>query len=144
LHGQAAVAQARLAYQLFHEQFSSKRWQHLANREANRQPPLWASMSAKNLADRDTRYVEELIGPGTVSTLPESTITAFEDHGMLSRSIDTGVPEAKEAMRRLADAGIDMDDVGRTLEHQGVDGFRRSFQRVTNVLQAKRSQVGRA
>jgi transaldolase len=77
LHGQAAVAQARLDYQLFHEQFSSKRWQHLANREANRQPPLWASMSAKNLADRDTRYVEELIGPGTVSTLPESTITAF-------------------------------------------------------------------
>ena len=63
---------------------------------------------------------------------------------MLSRSIDTGVPEAREAMHRLADAGIDMDDVGLTLENQGVDGFRRSFQRVTDILQAKRSQVGRA
>jgi transaldolase len=142
LHGKAAVAQARLAYQLFHEQLASERWQHLANRGANPQLPLWASMSAKNPADRDTRYVEELMGPGTVSTLPESTITAFEDHGTLSRSIDAGVPEAREAMHRLADAGIDMDDVGLTLENQGVAAFERSFQRVTDILQAKRSHGG--
>jgi len=144
LRGQAAVAQARLAYRLFTEQFSGERWQRLASLGANRQLPLWASMSAKNPGFRDTRYVEELIGPDTVSTLPEPTIAAFEDHGILARSLETGVPAAADAMRRLADTGIDMDDVGLTLENRGVDAFQRSFQRILDVLDAKKYRVGRA
>ncbi|MGH3587861.1 MAG: transaldolase, partial [Pseudonocardia sp.] len=116
LRGQAAIAQAKLAYRRFTEQFSGERWKRLAVRGAHRQLPLWASTSTKNPAYPDTRYVDELIGPDTVNTLPESTIAAFEDHGTLARTIDTGVEEAAEAMRRLTEVGIDMDDVGATLE----------------------------
>ena len=123
LGGRAGVAQAKLAYQLFTERFSGKRWERLANHGAHPQLPLWASTSPKDPADRDTRYVEELIGPQTVSTLPERTIRAFEDHGQVARTIDSGVEEAGDVMRGLSDAGIDMDDVGLTpgaTRHRGV------------------------
>jgi transaldolase len=143
LRGKAAVAQARLAYRLFQERFSGQRWQRLASHGANPQPPLWASMSSKIPASRDTRYVEELIGPGTISTLPEPTIAAFEDHGILARSIDTDVREAADTIRRLADVGIDMDDVGLTLEKQGIDAFHQSFQRITDRLDVKKHRLGR-
>ena len=112
LRGRAAVAQAKLAYRLFQERFSGERWQRLADLGAHRQRPLWASTSTKNPAYPDTLYVDELIGPDTVNTLPELTIAAFEDHGTLARTIDTGVDEAAEVMRRLAAVGVDMDDVG--------------------------------
>ena len=105
------------------EQFSGERWQRLADLGAHRQRPLWASTSTKNPAYPDTLYVDELIGPDTVNTLPEATIAAFEDHGTLARTIDTGVEEAAEVMRRLAAVGIDMDDVGLTLEDNGVASF---------------------
>src|SRR5207244_13433947 len=109
LRGRAAVAQAKLAYRLFTEQFSSGRWHRLARLGADVQRPLWASTSTKNPRDRDTRYVEELIGPDTITTLPESTIAAFEDHGTLARTVDTDVLQATELMQRLAAVGIDMD-----------------------------------
>jgi transaldolase len=143
LRGRAAVAQAKLAYRLFDERFSSQRWQRLARQGANRQRPLWASVSTKNPADRDTRYVEELIGPDTVSTMPEPTIAAFEDHGIVARRIDTGMQDAADTMRRLVDAGVDMDDVGISLEQQGIEGFHRSFRQVVDVLDATRQRVGR-
>ena len=137
LRGQAAIAQAKLAYRLFRERFSGARWQRLAALGAHRQRPLWASTSTKNPAYPDTLYVDELIGPDTVNTLPEATIAAFDDHGTLARTIDTGVDEAAEVMRRLAAVGIDMDDVGLTLEDQGVAGFHTSYQQVLAALAAK-------
>ena len=143
LRGQAAVAQAKLAYQLFTERFSGQRWQLLARLGAHVQRPLWASTSTKNPAYPDTRYVDELIGPDTVNTLPETTISAFEDHGTLARTIDTGVHEAAEVMHRLAAAGIDMDDVGLTLEGKGVAGFHDSFQDMLTGLAAKAHQPSR-
>ncbi|MGH8775285.1 MAG: transaldolase [Jiangellaceae bacterium] len=143
LRGQAAVAQAKLAYRLFRDKFSEQRWQRLAGRGAHPQRPLWASTSTKNPAYPDTRYVDELIGADTVNTLPEPTIAAFEDHGNLARTIDTGVDEAAEVMRGLAAAGIDMDDVGLTLEDKGVAGFHESFQEMLAGLGAKARQLSR-
>jgi transaldolase len=136
LRGRAAVAQAKLAYQLFTERFSGQQWQRLARLGARPQRPLWASTSTKNPTYRDTLYVDELIGPNTVNTLPEPTIAAFEDHGTLARTIDTGVADAYEVMRRLAIIGVDMDAVGLTLEDKGVAGFHKSFQNMLAVLAA--------
>ncbi|MEJ3746374.1 transaldolase [Actinomycetes bacterium KLBMP 9797] len=143
LRGQAAIAQAKLAYQMFRERFSGQRWDRLAALGAHLQRPLWASTSTKNPAYPDTLYVDELIGPDTVNTLPEVTIAAFEDHGTLARTIDTGVDEAAELMRRLAAVDIDMDDVGLTLEAQGVAGFHASYQQVLTALAAKANQLTR-
>lgn len=143
LRGQAAIAQAELAYRLFGEQFTGPRWQRLADLGAHLQPPLWASTSTKNPAYPDTRYVDQLIGPDTINTLPEATIAAFNDHGTLARTIDTSVDEAAEVMRRLATAGIDMDDVGLTLEAQGVAGFHNSYQQVPTALAAMTDHFSR-
>jgi transaldolase len=142
LRGQAAVAQAKLAYQMFLEQFSGARWDALAAAGAHVQRPLWASTSTKNAAYPDTLYVDNLIGPDTVNTLPEVAIAAFEDHGVLSRTIDTDISGAAEAMERLARVGIDLDDVGRVLEEQGVASFHDSFAHVLGALSAKASQLG--
>jgi len=143
LRGQAAIAQAKLAYRLFQQRFSGKRWQRLADLGAHRQRPLWASTSTKNPAYPDTRYVDELIGPDTVNTLPEATIAAFNNHGTLARTIDTGVDEAAEAMRRLAAAGVDLDDVALSLERQGIAGFHASTQQVLAALADKADQLNR-
>jgi transaldolase len=137
LRGQAALAQAKLAYRLFRERFSGPRWRRLAGLGARPQRPLWASTSTKNPDYADTLYVDGLIGPDTVNTLPESTIAAFEDHGTLARTIDVGVDEAAGVMRRLAAVGVDMDDVGLTLEAQGVASFHDSYQEVHAALAAK-------
>jgi transaldolase len=142
LAGRAGVAQAKLAYQLFNERFAGKRWDRLASHGANPQRLLWASTTPKNPAYRDTRYVEELIGPQTVSTLPERTLDAFQDHGTVARTIDVGVPDALGVMEELKGTGIDMDEVGLTLEEQGVAGFKRSFQGVMAELDAKRQRLG--
>ena len=134
LQGRAAVAQAKLAYRLFTERFSGRRWERLAALGARRQRPLWASTSTKNPAYRDTLYVDELIGPHTVNTLPETTIAAFEDHGTVARTIDTQVEESAEVIRRLADVGVDMDDVGSVLEEQAIAAFERSFRSAQAAL----------
>jgi transaldolase len=141
LRGRAAVAQAKLAYQLFRDRFAGERWAPLARLGAHLQRPLWASTSTKNPAYPDTLYADGLIGPDTVNTLPEATIAAFEDHGRLARTIDTGVDEAAEVLRRLAAVGIDMEDVGRTLEVAGVASFHESFAGVLAALEAKAHQL---
>jgi transaldolase len=141
LRGQAAVAQARLAYRLFGDRFSGPRWQALAARGAQVQRPLWASTSTKNPAYPDTLYVDSLIGPDTVNTLPEATIAAFEAHGTLAPTITSGVGDAGAVMDKLAEVGVDMDDVGRTLEDQGVTGFHQSFAHVLRVLESKARQL---
>ncbi len=141
LRGRAAVAQAKLAYELFRARFSGDRWDRLAALGAHVQRPLWASTSTKDAAYPDTLYVDSLIGPDTVNTLPEATIAAFEDHGRLARTIDTDVEDAREVMHRLEAAGIDMDDVGLTLEDHGVASFHQSFQDVLGELDTKARQL---
>jgi transaldolase len=141
LRGRAAVAQARLAYQLFRDRFAGDRWERLAAQGANLQRPLWASTSTKNPAYPDTLYVDSLVGPDTVNTLPEATIAAFEDHGTIARTIDAGVDEASAVMHTLAQVGVDMDDVGRTLEDQGVASFHESFAHVLQALESKARQL---
>ena len=142
LRGRAAVAQAKLAYRLFRQRFSGERWERLSARGARLQRPLWASTSTKNPAYPDTRYVDDLIGPDTVNTLPEATIAAFEDRGTVARTIDTGVDEAESVMAALEELGIDMGDVGRTLEDEGIAGFEQSFAHVLGALAVKRAPRG--
>lgn len=141
LRGHAAVAQATLAYQLFRDRFSGDRWERLATLGAHVQRPPWASTSTKDPTYPDTVYVESLIGPDTVNTLPEVTITAFEDHGRLARTLDTGVDQARDVMGGLAAVGIDMDDVGLTLEGHGVESFHQSFHEVLGALDTKARQL---
>ncbi|WP_245916852.1 transaldolase [Nocardioides gansuensis] len=137
LRGQAAVAQARLAYQMFRDAHSGPRWTRLAERGARVQRPLWASTSTKNAEYPDTLYVDSLIGPDTVNTMPESTIEAFEDHGTIARTIDTGTAAAASVMKALGTVGIDMEDVSHTLERQGIATFEASFAEVLHALDAK-------
>lgn len=137
LRGRAAIAQAKLAYQLFREAHTGPRWRRLADRGARVQRPLWASTSTKNPHYADTRYVDGLIGPDTVNTLPESTLRAFEDHGTLTRMIDVGVEAAELVMHTLARTGVDMGGVGRTLEREGIAGFQASFSHVLGTLEPK-------
>ncbi len=141
LRGRAAVAQAKLAYRLFCDRFVGERWEWLAAHGAHVQRPLWASTSTKNPILSDTLYVDSLIGPDTVNTLPEDTITAFEDHGIIARTIDSDVDVAADVMTQLAAAGVDMDDVGRTLEEHGVAAFHESFAQVLNALDTKAHQL---
>ncbi len=143
LRGQAAVAQAKLAYQLFRRRFSGERWEALAVRGARVQRPLWASTSTKNPAYPETVYVDRLIGPDTVNTLPEATIAAFEDHGTVARTLDEDVEEAERVLEQLAAVGVDMADVARTLETEGVATFTASFDGLVETLEAKRIELAR-
>ncbi len=137
LKGQAAVAQGKLAYQRFLEVFSGPRWDALAARGATVQRPLWASTSTKNDAYPDTLYVDSLIGPDTVNTLPDATIEAFEDHGTVARTIDRDVDRAEALLGDLEQVGVDMDDVARVLESEGVAAFEKSFDDLLETLQTK-------
>src|SRR5207249_4200846 len=135
--GKAAVAQAKLAYQLFRERFSGPRWEALAGKGAHLQRPLWASTSTKNPAYPDLLYVDNLIGPHTVNTLPDATIEAFLDHGTVACTIDQGIDQARKDFDQLASSGIDMDDVSRTLEEEGVASFVKSFDELMQALTDK-------
>ena len=144
LRGRAAVAQAKLAYHLFRDRFAGPRWLDLAAGGARVQRPLWASTSTKDPAYPDTRYVDDLIGPDTVNTLPDTTIANFEDHGTVARTIDRDIDDAAMVLDRLAQVGVDMDDVGRALEDQGVASFHESFAHVLGTLTTKaRESTGR-
>ncbi len=134
---EAAVAQAKLAYQLFREAHTGPRWARLADQGARVQRPLWASTSTKNPRYPDTAYVDNLIGPDTVNTLAESTLQAFQDHGTLARKIDVRLREAELVLRALAEAGINMDDVGHTLEEASIAAFQSSFTHVLGTLETK-------
>jgi transaldolase len=142
LRGTAAIAQARAAYALFRERLAEPRWQQLAERGARPQRPLWASTSTKNPAYPDTLYVDELIGPDTVNTIPDATLAAFEDHGTLARRID--VDDGTETLERLGEVGIDLADVASVLEDQGVAAFEDSFDELVTTLDASAADlVGR-
>ncbi|MFT5200801.1 MAG: transaldolase [Candidatus Aldehydirespiratoraceae bacterium] len=137
LRGKAAVANGQLAYARFVETFSGPRWDALVARGARVQRPLWASTSTKNPDYPDTLYVDELIGPDTVNTLPDSTIDAFEDHGTVARTIDSDVDAAHAVMASLAAVGIDIDDVTQLLEDEGVAAFEKSFDELLTALATK-------
>jgi len=137
LRGRAAVAQGKLAYQLFCERFAGPRWEALAAKGARVQRPLWASTSTKNPDYPDLAYVDPLIGPHTVNTMPEGTIAAFLDHGTVARTVDDGVDEARHLEEELAAAGIDLSDVARVLEDEGVAAFAKSFDELEQSLSDK-------
>ena len=134
LRGKVAVANARAAYALFLDRFSGPRWEALAARGANPQRPLWASTSTKNDAYPDTLYVDELIGPRTVNTLPDATIDDFEDHGTLARTLDVDLDGAQTVLDRVAEVGVDMDDVADRLEDEGVASFAKAFDELLDTL----------
>jgi transaldolase len=138
LHGKAAIANARLAYRLSEQVFSSDRWHDLADAGAHPQRPLWASTSTKNPEYRDVMYVEELIAPGVVNTMPEATIHAFADHGEVQGDTITGYyDDARQVLDDLARVGVDYDDVTDTLEREGVEKFAASFDELIGALDSK-------
>jgi transaldolase len=140
LRGKAAIAQGKLAYKQFQETFSGERWEALAALGARVQRPLWASTSTKNPEYPDTMYVDNLIGPHTVDTLPDSTIEAFIDHGTAARTIDDDVEAAEVVWASLAAVGVDMDDVAAQLEREGVSSFQKSFTELIDALDAKSAE----
>lgn len=139
LKGQAAIAQARAAYALFEEHRRSSRWQELAERGARVQRPLWASTSTKNPDYPDTLYVDSLVGPDTVNTMPEATLAAFDDHGTLARTIDAD--DGSGLLASLAEVGVDMGEVGAELEHDGVEAFAASFDELVATLTERAAEV---
>jgi transaldolase len=144
LKGELAVANAKLAYQRYKEIFSGDRWEKLAGAGATKQRCLWASTSTKNPEYRDVLYVEELIGPETVNTMPEETIEAFQEHGQVALTLEQGIDEAKRLFEQLAEAGIDYDDVVRVLEEEGVQKFADSFSELLDGIRDKRGALAAA
>jgi transaldolase len=144
LKGKLAVANAKLAYQRYKEIFSGPRWDALAAQGATSQRCLWASTSTKNPAYSDVLYVDELIGPETVNTMPEETIQAFQDHGEVALTLEQGIEEAKRLFDQLAEVGIDYDDVTRVLEEEGVQKFADSFSELLDGIAAKRGELAAA
>jgi len=142
LRGKAAVAQARQAYRLFTQRFSGPRWEALAAKGAHVQRPLWASTSTKNPAYPDLAYVDTLIGPDTVNTMPDGTVKDFLDHGTVARTVDAGLDEADRVIAALAEAGVDMEDVAATLEAEGVASFAKSFDELMQSLSDKANALG--
>ena len=141
LKGRLGIANAKLAYERYKEIFRGRRWEALAARGATPQWCLWASTSTKNPAYRDVMYVEELIGPGTVNTMPKETIEAFQDHGEVRLTLEEGLDEARRLLDEFARAGIDYDDVTRVLEEEGVQKFADSFDELLGGIRAKRGQL---
>ncbi|TML34987.1 MAG: transaldolase [Actinobacteria bacterium] len=141
LKGKLAVANAKLAYQRYKELFSGSRWESLGEKGARTQRCLWASTSTKNPAYRDVLYVEELIGPETVDTMPEETIVAFQDHGEVGLTLEQDLDEAKRVFERIAEAGVDYDDVVAVLEQEGVQKFADSFAELLDGVRAKRGEL---
>jgi len=144
LKGKLAIANAKLAYQGYNEIFAGDRWEALATKGATTQRCLWASTSTKNPAYRDVMYVEELIGPKTVNTMPEETIEAFQDHGEVAPTLEQGIDEAKRVFEQIQQAGVDYADVTDTLEREGVEKFADSFAELLEGIRAKSGELAAA
>jgi transaldolase len=143
LRGKAAIANAKLAYRLFQNETASPRWRKLAEKGASVQRPLWASTSTKNPAYRDVMYVEQLIGPDSVNTMPPQTIEAFRDHGVVKRTVDAGVDEAQQVIQTLDREGISIDSVTDKLLVDGIASFQKSFDELIAGLQKKTKTLGK-
>ena len=141
LKGTLAIANAKLAYQTYLELFSGADWEELKASGASAQRCLWASTSTKNPAYRDVLYVEELVGPETVNTMPRETVEAVQDHGRIERTLDRDVDDARRTLERFAEAGVDYDDVVAVLEREGVEKFDASFKELLDGVASKRDQL---
>ena len=137
LKGRAGIANAQLAYQAYEEVFSSDRWRALEAQGAVPQRPLWASTGVKNPEYSDTMYISELIAPGTVNTMPEKTMKAYADHGSPGTPVQKSYDEAAAVMQKIVDAGIDLDDVFRVLEEEGVQKFVDSWDELTESVRSE-------
>jgi transaldolase len=141
LKGRTAIANAKMAYKLFARRFAEPRWKALEDRSGRVQQPLWASTSVKNPAYRDVMYVEELIGPHTVNTMPPALIDAFKDHGDVQRTVDKRVGAAEGLLREVEAVGISINDVTSKLLADGVASFEKSFDSLTTGIEKKTSQL---
>jgi transaldolase len=141
LKGELAIANAKLAYQIYKEVFGGSRWQSLAEKDAHRQRLLWASTSTKNPDYPDTIYVDNLLGPETVNTMPKKTIEAVMDHAEIRPTLEEGVEEAEEVLKRLREAGLDYEDVTDTLEQQGIQKFADPFNEMLEEIKNKGRQL---
>ncbi len=144
LRGKLAVANARLAYRHYLEAFSGPRWEYLLGKGATPQRVLWASTSTKNPAYPDTLYVDDLIGPDTVNTMPEDTIKAYQDHGSPEPRLQSGLEDAEALLAELERVGVDYDDLTDTLEREGVEKFSESFAELLQTLHAKQDSLAPA
>jgi transaldolase len=144
LRGGLAVANAKLAYQNWREVFSGERWEFLDSKGASKQWCLWASTSTKNQDYPDTLYVDTLIGPDTVNTMPEETIRAFQDHGTVAETLEQRLDDERKLFDELAEAGVDYGDVTDTLEEEGVQKFADSFDELLDGIRAKQGELAAA
>jgi transaldolase len=141
LRGRIAVANAHLAYQRYERRFAGDRWEALERRGAKRQRPLWASTGTKDPAYSDVLYVENLIAPGVVNTMPLATIDAFADHGDVARAVEVDISEDERVIREAADAGVDLDKVTSELEREGVESFMDSYRELIDCIEGKLREV---
>jgi transaldolase len=139
--GRAAIANAKMAYLRFTQVFAGERWERLKAKGARVQRPLWASTSTKNPAYRDTLYVEELIGPETVDTVPLATLKAFADHGQVRRTVDLELDRARSDLATLQELGIDLDAVTEALQVEGVEKFAKSYRQMIETVGEKLTRV---
>jgi transaldolase len=137
LKGRAAIANAKLAYRLFTRKFAGPRWEALLKQGARVQRPLWASTSTKDPEYRDVMYVEELIGPNTVDTMPPATIDAFRDHGVVERTVDKKIAAAEGLLKEIEAVGIQITEVTEKLLVDGIASFQKSFDELIAGLEAK-------
>ncbi|MGB0910825.1 MAG: transaldolase [Nitrospirales bacterium] len=144
LPGKVAIANAKLAYEKFQEVFASGEFQELRSKGARIQRVLWASTGTKNPKYPDTLYVDQLIGPDTVNTMPETTFAAFRDHGTVKATIQEGIEEAKVTMQQLADVGISIDEVTDSLLRDGANLFINAFDQLMDVINSKRKIIASA
>ncbi|WP_031530198.1 transaldolase [Dyadobacter crusticola] len=135
LKGEVAIASAKLAYQIYKRMFSTDRWKKLADKGAVPQRLLWASTSNKNPAFKDTRYVEALIGPNTVNTIPMETLEAYRDHGDPANRLEEDLEAATSVMEKVKAAGIDMDAITKQLEEEGIEKFNKPFQKLLDAIE---------
>ncbi|QEM13529.1 transaldolase [Mucilaginibacter rubeus] len=140
LYGEVAIASAKKAYEIYKRVFSSERWKKLAEQGAQPQRLLWASTGSKNPAFKDTKYVEALIGPDTVDTVPLETVDAFRDHGIAANTLEAGLDKATEILAKLPSLGIDLAAVTQQLEDEGIEKFNKPFEKLLNAIEVQKNK----
>jgi transaldolase/transaldolase/glucose-6-phosphate isomerase len=141
LKGEVAIASAKKAYEIYKEVFTGERWKKLEAHGAKPQRLLWASTSSKNPAFKDTKYVEALIGPDTVDTVPLETIEAFADHGIAENTLEQDLDKATETLEKLKAAGIDIDKITQQLEDEGIDKFNKPFEKLLKAIEDQKNKA---
>lgn len=141
LQGEVAIASAKKAYEIYKRVFSTERWNALAAKGAQPQRLLWASTGSKNPAFKDTKYVEALIGPATVDTVPLETVDAFRDHGIAANTLEDGLDHATEVLEKIKAAGIDIDQITQKLEDEGIEKFNAPFEKLLKAIEAQKNKA---